>query len=170
MSWVLDNGCGFTDFYHFLRSREFNGKYLGIDNAPKFVTLAKESIKDYPNAEVRLLELISKPLLIGFDYDFASRIFNNHRENAHQYLYETLSLFWNAREKGIAFILTSTYVENFDDEHFFVNLIEMLEFLKGRLGSNVVMYHNYVVNQGGYPYEITFHVFKHPRWVDEHFE
>ena len=32
------------------------------------------------------------------------------------------------------------------------------------------MYHDYVVNRGGYPYEITFHVFKHPRGVDENLE
>ena len=79
-------------------------------------------------------------------------------------------LLWNACKKGIAFNVISTYFEYFDDELFYVNPMEMLEFLKGRLGGNVVMYHNYVVNQAGYPYEITFHVFKHPGWVDEHFE
>ena len=50
---VLDIGCGFADFYHFLRSRGFNGQYLGVDIVPEFVSLAKESIKDCPNAEVR---------------------------------------------------------------------------------------------------------------------
>ena len=65
MSSVLDIGCGFADFYHFLRSREFNGKYLGIDIVPEFVSLAKESIKDYPNAEVRLLDINSEPLPDG---------------------------------------------------------------------------------------------------------
>ena len=170
MNSVLDIGCGFADFYHFLRSRGFNGQYLGIDIVPEFVSLAKESIKDCPNAEVRQLDIISEPLPVGFDYGFASGIFNNHRENAHQFVYETLSLLWDACEKGIAFNAISTYVDYFDDELFYVNPMEMLEFLKGKLGGNVVMYHDYVVNRNGYPYEMTFHVFKEPRSVDEHFE
>ena len=80
MSSVLDIGCGFADFYHFLRSRGFNGQYLGIDIVPEFVSLAKESIKGCPNAEVRLLDINSEPLPVGSDYVFASAIFNNQRE------------------------------------------------------------------------------------------
>ena len=49
-------------------------------------------------------------------------------------------------DKGISFNAISTYVDYFDDELFYVNPMEMLEFLKSKLGGNVVMYHDYVVN------------------------
>ena len=65
-------------------------------------------------------------------------------------------------DKGISLNVISIFVEYFDDELFYVNPMEMLDFLKGRLGDNVVVYHDYVVNRDGYPYEITFHAFKHP--------
>ena len=48
MSSVLDIGCGFADFYHFLRSRGFNGQYLGIDIVPEFVSLLKNQLKIVP--------------------------------------------------------------------------------------------------------------------------
>ncbi len=165
---LLDIGCGLADFYHFLCSQGFDGKYLGLDFVPEFVTLANESIAANPNAEVRLLDVSSGTLPTGFDYGFVSGVFNNRSQDSSKFIYETLERLWNACEKGIAFNVLSTFVDYLDEDLFYVNPLEVFEFLKCKLGGHVVMYHDYVVNTGGYPYEVTFHVYKHPRTADEH--
>ena len=39
---ILDVGCGFCDFYHFLKSKDINVNYNGIDISSKIIDVAKK--------------------------------------------------------------------------------------------------------------------------------
>ncbi len=165
LSSILDFGCGIADLFSYLQSKGFTGRYLGIDIVPEFVQIAKESLNDFPNADVELISSENPNLPHGYDYAFVSGVFNNRMIESEQFVYDTLRNLYNACEKGIAFNLLSTYVEYFEDELCYFNPMEVFEFLKSELAAYVIMRDDYILSNDGFPYEVTFFAYKKPRFV-----
>ncbi len=164
---VLDVGAGLAHFYTYLREQGFEGKYLGLEFVKQFVESANLLMADDDNAEVRHFDVGSGELPTGFDYGFVSGVFNNERKHAEEFMYITLKNLWKVCEKGMAFNILSTYVEYFDRGLVYVNPEEMFTFLKCELKGHIVMHHDYITSQDGYPFEITYFVRKEPRLIVE---
>ena len=164
---VLDVGAGLAHFYTYLREHGFQGKYLGLEFVERFVESANLLMADDENAEMRHFDVGTGELPTGFDYGFVSGVFNNARENSEDFMYNTLKNLWRVCEKGMAFNILSTYVEYFDRELVYVNPERMFTFLKCELKGHIVMHHDYITSQDGYPFEITFFVRKAPRLIVE---
>ena len=122
---------------------------------------------DDKNAEVRHFDIKSGELPTGFDYGLVSGVFNNARDNADEFIYDTLKKLWNVCEKGMAFNIPSTYVEYFDSELVYVNPEKMFTFLKCELQGHIVVHHDYITSQDEYPFEVTHFVRKEPRQIVE---
>ena len=164
---VLDVGAGLAHFYTYLREHGFRGRYLGLEFVEQFVESANHIMENDENAEVRHFDVSSDELPAGFDYGFVSGVFNNTRDNAEEFMYDTLTRLWRVCEKGMAFNILSTYVEYFDSQLFYVNPEKMFAFLKCELQGHIVMHHDYITSQGGYPFEVTYFVRKKPRLIVE---
>ncbi len=164
---ILDCGAGFGDFYHFLCSNGFKGKYLGLEFVEEFVNIAKKAMIDDPKAEFQLFDVNSGALPTGFDYGFVSGMFNIRHDGNEFMMYDTLTRLWDVCEKGIAFNVLSTFVEYYDDNLYYVDPSKMFLFLKQELKGHVAMHHDYILSPDGYPYEVTFHVTKQPRFIGE---
>ena len=164
---VLDLGAGLAHFYTYLREHGFQGSYLGLEFVQQFVESANNIMKEDEKAEMRHFDISSEELPTGFNYGFISGVFNNARENAEEFMYDTLKRLWKVCEKGMAFNVLSTHVEYFDSQLFYVNPEKMFTFLKCELQGHIVMHHDYTTSQDGYPYEVTFFVRKEPRPIVE---
>lgn len=164
---VMDIGAGLAHFYTYLRKHGFKGRYLGLEFVEQFVESANRLMADDQNAEVRHFDVSTGELPTGFEYGFVSGVFNLARENAEEFMYETLKKLWQVCEKGMAFNILSTHVEYFDRHLFYVNPENMFTFLKCELKGHIVMYHDYINSKDGYPYEVTFLVRKEPRLIVE---
>ncbi len=174
MESVIDVGCGLGHLYSFLRSKGFQGKYLGLEILEEFVELASQRVEGDPIAEVRLFDasmlaekssVPASPLPTGFEYGIVSGMFNLSSDNAEKFMYDVVERLWNVCEKGIAFNILSKYVEYEDSYLYYVDPLKVFRFLKQELGAHVVMYHDYVLSPDSFPYEVTFHVRKEPRVV-----
>ncbi len=164
---VLDVGAGLAHFYTYLREQGFQGRYLGLEFVEQFVESANRLMAEDKNAEMRHFDIGSDELPKGFDYGFVSGVFNNARENAEEFMYDTLKQLWKVCEKGMAFNVLSTYVEYFDRELIYVNPEKMFTFLKCELQGHIVVHHDYITSQDGYPFEVTYFVRKEPRLIVE---
>ena len=164
---VLDIGSGLAHFYTYLREHGFDGRYLGLEFVEQFVESANRLMADDKFAEVRQFDVRSGEFPMGFDYGFVSGVFNNARDHSDDFMYDTLKKLWRVCEKGMAFNILSTYVEYFDSELVYVNPEKMFKFLKSELQGHIVMHHDYITSEDGFPFEVTYFVRKEPRLIVE---
>ncbi|OGC23327.1 hypothetical protein A2291_06670 [candidate division WOR-1 bacterium RIFOXYB2_FULL_42_35] len=84
---VLDVGCGFGDFYGFLKREKLlkahRINYSGYDISAKLLAVAK---KKYSEARFELKDILEDRLIPQFDYLFASGIFNIRTTDAESHL------------------------------------------------------------------------------------
>ncbi len=85
---LLDVGCGFGDLYGFLKERNYDVDYTGVDIAPKIIDMAK---KKYPEAKFEVKDILSDKKNSSYDFVFLSG---------------ALSICFDDREKHIDFIIS----------------------------------------------------------------
>jgi len=74
-SSVLDLGCGFADFYSYLKKRGVRRvRYTGYDIVPEFIELDR---RKYPEAKFEVRDMQEDPPKRKFDYIVSSQTFNN---------------------------------------------------------------------------------------------
>ncbi len=103
---ILDVGCGFADFYAYLKKLGFVGKYMGTEIISEFVQAAQ---KRFPEIEVLTQDIYKKPLKEKFDYVIANGIMNHKIENIGQYQRELIKIMFGQAKKCLAFNLASKY-------------------------------------------------------------
>ena len=157
---VLDFGCGLGDLYHFLRAEGFDGRYCGVDIVPEFVEIAAAI---NPPMGKAVLDKDGGELPGGHDFAFLSGVFNNKMPDNQTFMETTLRRMWAAAEKGIAFNAMTTWVDYQDPELWYVDPGDVLKFCKSELGGHVTLRHDYVLRDGGFPFEFAVYVYKDPK-------
>lgn len=104
---VIDLGCGFGDFYRFLKSRDHQGSFTGYDIAPEMIDQARALHGESAALCWRVGSSPQEPA----DYAIASGIFNvkgsaNHVE-WQDYVRATVAALARAGRRGFAFNLLS---------------------------------------------------------------
>jgi len=158
---VLDVGCGLAHLYRFLVAAGFDGRYHGVDIVPEFVRLAERSLAGDERASVSLVDASGR-LPRGFDHVLLSGVFNNRMDDNRGFMETTLAAMFEVAERGIAFNAMSTYVEYRDPNLYYVDPMEIFAFCKDVLGGHPVLRHDYVLREGGFPFEFAMYVYKSP--------
>src|SRR5438552_9389189 len=96
---ILDFGCGFGDLYGFLQEEGIKADYLGVDINE---TLIRAGLGKYPNARLQVLDVISAGFPEGFDYIFASGVFNFHLPDNWGFIQKIFALAAQAAKRGFA--------------------------------------------------------------------
>lgn len=161
ISSVLDVGCGLGDFYKHLRSAGFNGKYFGVDIVPEFVQECKALFGNDENAKASLVRL-DGGLPLGYDYVFASGIFNNKRSDNFEFMQSTIGDMISVAKKGVAFNALSIYVDYEAEDLYYSDPLVVFDYLKREMGVHPVLKHDYVLSENRFPYEYTMYVHKYP--------
>jgi len=109
---ILDLGCGFGDFYQFLKTKlgEGNFGYTGIDINSKIIEGAKEK---FPSVDFRTFDILEDELNEQFDYVVSTSSFNlklNELDN-YTFIKNIFTTCYNAATKGVAIDLLSDYVD-----------------------------------------------------------
>lgn len=152
---VIDIGCGFGDFLPFLRQGGFKGQYIGLDFVEEFIAVAKDRNRD-EDAHFEVFNVLGPKPLPQADYAVQSGIFNNAMGSGEnrRLLETTLTKMAESTRKGFAFNFLSTYVEFTDPTLFYFDPGEVLGFCRP-LAPFVSLRHDYVLKNGGFPYEVT---------------
>lgn len=154
---VVDVGCGFGDMLPFLRAQGLRGQYIGLDFVDEFINAATQTHSD-PNATFRVFDVLGPNALPNCDVSIQSGIFNNAMpEGQNQvFLETTLTKMADASRKGFAFNHLSTLVEYRDPSLHYFDPGAVLAICR-RLTPFVSLRHDYVLREGGYPYEATIY-------------
>ncbi|MGR3175998.1 MAG: class I SAM-dependent methyltransferase [Candidatus Scalindua sp.] len=148
---ILDVGCGLGDLYGWLKSRVKSFNYTGVDITSSMID---EASKSYPDAEFKVqnineIEMV-EPL---YDFVFASGIFNRKISNHESFVRESVQRMFSLCKIGVAFNIMSTKADFFDEEEYYADPGEMLNFCLS-LSKRVVLRHDYM------PHDFTLYLYK----------
>lgn len=113
---VLDVGCGFGDFLKYLKQKNINVEYTGVDLNADLITIAREQ-----HPEVLFLVGDFEELYFEQKYDWiiASGLFNHRLENNYQFITNVLSKMYNLSRRGFAADFLNSYVDFRDQDLFY---------------------------------------------------
>ena len=148
---ILDVGCGFGDFYGFLRKKGAEGfTYLGVDINPALIDVAASR---YPDAGFQVGNIAEAHLSEGFDYGFASGLFNDKLDDNAAFVRQGLDMLHARCRKGFAANFLSDRVDYFPEHTFHSSPAVILDICYG-YSNNIVLRNDYM------PYEFTVFVNK----------
>lgn len=151
---ILDIGCGFGDFYGFLKREGIDVKYTGYDIVPGLIEAAR---KDHPDAVFELADIQNTPPSGSFDWVTSSQAFNNKLkyENNAEVVKQILMIAFDACLKGIAFDMMSKLVDFQEDRLYYFDPADMF-YAARSLTKRVVLRHDYL------HYEFCLYIYKDP--------
>jgi SAM-dependent methyltransferase len=142
---ILDLGCGYGDFLHFLRQQGFGGTYIGYDISPAMIEAARRVQGD---GDDRLWRVGALPQETA-DYAIASGIFNVKGEvpldKWREYVRETIDVLARAASRGFAFnVLTlSSDPARRKSDLYYADPAEMLTDCLSRFGRSIALLQDY---------------------------
>lgn len=138
---LLDLGCGFGDFYGFLKSEGREVDYTGYDIVPSLVSEAK---KLHPEAHFEVRDIQDKGIEGEYDFVIASQVFNNRFSNASnkEVVKECLRLAYEGCRIGVAFDFLTSYVDFEEERLFYYSPEELFSYAKS-LTKWVSLQHDY---------------------------
>jgi SAM-dependent methyltransferase len=137
---VLDLGCGFGDFYGYLRERGIAVRYVGYDINPNLIEAAKQL---YPDAEFHVKDIQTDSFDM-FDYIVSTSAFNHPLTGQDQYQFaqDILTICYNHAEKGVAIDFQSSYVDFKSPILFHYSPEQMFSIVK-KITKRVCLRHDY---------------------------
>ncbi len=150
---VLDMGCGFGHLFDYLERK--NNKlisYLGIDLSPKLIKEAKRLHKG-KKADFTVVDIQNESLNKKFDYVIASGLFNAKLKDNLGFMKSLVTEMFKLCNKGLAFNMTTDYVDYKDKNLYYFNPEKVFNFCK-ILTKRVCLRHDYM------PYEFTIYLYK----------
>ena len=126
---LLDIGCGTGDLFDFLKNKDLNVNYYGIDILPKMIERAYEI---YPEGRFFTGNIFKESPFSKkqFDIIFCSGIFNLNMGDNESFLKEALPVFFaHAKEKVIFNLLDPGHFVH-SDKYYFFNQKEVLHLIR----------------------------------------
>lgn len=135
---ILDLGCGVGDFYGFLKSRNYEVEYMGIDLLPEMIEEARNKYLS-GNFYLKQIDQIEDE----FDYIFASGAFSYRVENYYEKYMKIIKTMFNNCKLGIAFNMLKEGKHVDDDAFITYSPTDIMESCEA-FASNVRLIENYL--------------------------
>ena len=143
---IHDFGCGFGDFYTYLKKNFKNFDYIGTDISSKMISIAKKKqiknrffIYDLINSQFRS-QLVK-------DYVVSSGVFtvknNVSNKDWLKYVIEGATKMFRYSKKGIGFNLMTSEVDFKDKNLFYMDPVILLKILEKNLSSKIKIINSY---------------------------
>jgi SAM-dependent methyltransferase len=137
---ILDVGCGFGDFYDYLKLDGIDFIYEGCDISPEIIGIAKELRR---NIRFQICDLRDGAYLNqSFDYVCISGIFNFKISNNEKFLQETLVAAYSICKKGVIVNMTTDKVDFKDPLLHYYNPGKVVDFCSS-LTRRMIIRHDY---------------------------
>ena len=137
---ILDLGCGYGDFYSFLKSKNLTVDYTGYDINPDFI---KESKKRNPKINFKVVDVINDNYP-NFDWIVSTSCFNLilKEQNNYDFVKELFQSTFSHANKGVAIDFLTDYVE-FKNELGFYYSPEKIFGIAKEITKCVTLKHDY---------------------------
>lgn len=139
---LLDVGCGFADYYAYLKDRGVNVRYTGIDIVPELIEAAREA---HPHLDLQVRDLQEEPYPeSSFDYVVCSQVFNLHLGDGknENLVRDMLRLMYRTARQGVAADFLTSYVDFKQDQLHYYSPEEIFAYAK-QLTRRVALRHDY---------------------------
>jgi SAM-dependent methyltransferase len=142
---LLDLGCGFGDFFRFLRTEGHRGRYIGYDIAPNMIA---EALQLHGQGADRQWLVGAEPEE-EVDFAIASGILNVKGDAPievwERYVRETIDILARVGRRGFAFnvLSLSSDPERRAANLYYADASKMLSYCLGRYGRSVALLQDY---------------------------
>jgi len=142
---LLDLGCGFGDFFRFLRAEGHRGRYIGYDIAPDMIA---EALRLHGQGADRQWRVGAEPEE-GADFAIASGILNvkgnTPVEVWERYVLETIDILARVGRRGFAFnvLSLSSDPERRATNLYYADASKMLSYCLDLYGRSVALLQDY---------------------------
>ena len=141
---VLDVGCGFGDFYGYLRERGIQTDYTGVDVNADFIAIAREK---YPEARFETADFDEWGAGETFDWAFAAGIFTIRLSDNETFVKNTLRRMFDCCRKGFAAdFLRPTYGDAAGDIYWRPQPEEIVKICRG-LSKRIILRCDYMADE-----------------------
>jgi SAM-dependent methyltransferase len=149
---VLDIGCGYGDLYDFLRSKGWNGSYIGIDINSE---LTAEGSRRYPGIDLRVQDIQQAPIDVVSDWCICCQALTSDTESIPflQHLESMLDIMWKTCRKGLLFNMLSPLADFTNEVHARPPVHSVLEIVS-RLTKRFTLRHDYM------PFEYAVYAYR----------
>lgn len=151
---ILDLGCGFGDFYGFLKSRAWEGEYLGIDIVPVLLETAR---RKWPEAKFKEMDVLNaSESELEADYVIASGLFGAKIQGYggnENYIKLMLEKMLKMCRVGLAVDFISTYVDYQQPLNYHTQPEWVFRIAK-EMTKRVCLRHDYM------PFEFCLYIYK----------
>jgi len=151
---VLDLGCGFADFYNYLKDLGLQIKYTGFDINSDLIQVCKEKYVDgvFEVKDIQVDRVDEK-----FDFIICSQVYNNKLayDDNEKVIREVIKKLYTlcGDQGGVAIDMLTNYVDFKEDRLHYYSPEEIFKFCK-TLTKRVVLRHDYPL------YEFTVYLYK----------
>jgi len=138
---VLDLGCGFGDFYQYLKDKGINVKYTGYDICPELIQACEAK---HPDGHFEVKDIQVDPVKEKFDYVISSQTFNNQltNEDNETLIRDIINRAYELSNIGVAIDMISSHVD-FREEHLhYYNPEDIFRYCK-TITKRVALRHDY---------------------------
>lgn len=129
---ILDVGCGFCDFFQFLKKKKINVSYHGVDISTKMIDIAKkrkENEKIIHN--LQCVDFTDKEYNISnLDYVVIIGTFNMQHGNNWELINNVIDKAFKICKKGVIFNLITTYVDYQEDYLYYCEPAKIIDLCK----------------------------------------
>lgn len=142
---ILDVGCGFGDLYDFLKRKNLDFSYTGIDINPEMIKAAKEK---HSNAEFQTIDFGNPEFTDKFDYIFCSGALSFRVPNYKEFYFTQIKKMFELSKIGVGFnMLTIQNNTNPGDDNLYAtySVEEVSEFCS-KLTPKMKVYSDYLPN------------------------
>lgn len=139
---VLDVGCGFADFYTFLRQHDFAGTYTGFDITPAVLNVARRKHPELAD-RLRLCNILTEDVDERFDYVFANGVLNVRGVGNTRHMLRLLRRMYALADVGVAATMTSRLARNQTSGIFYFDPATISRAV-GRFCANYRLDHTYL--------------------------
>lgn len=140
---ALDIGCGFADFYQYLKDRGIKVKYTGYDINEELIKLCREK---YPEAKFEVKDIQNDKIDQDFDFVISSQTFNNklQYDDNEKVIRDVLKKAYAicTDRGGVAIDMITSYVDFKEENLHYYRPEEIFSFCK-TLTKRVVLRHDY---------------------------
>ena len=151
---LLDIGCGFGDYYAYLRGRGIGVRYVGYDFIAPFVEAGRER---FPEATFAVKDVTRDPIEHEADYAVMCQVFNNRYADSDNtaVVKAVVRKAFAAARLAVSVDMLSTYVNYRDEKMAYFSPEEMFAFGKS-LTPYVRVQHDYA------PHHFTLFLYREP--------
>jgi len=137
---VLDLGCGFGDFYAYLKENKLECMYAGYDINAKLIEVAR---KKYPEANFEVKDIQNEPFP-EFDFIVSTSAFNLKLsgEDNYDFIKEVLKICYAHSKCGLAVDFLSSYVD-YEVQNAFYYSPERIFSIAKSITKRVCLRHDY---------------------------